>query len=226
MRNARRLLFVLAVLCTAGCGPRPVEDTTSASAAGLVRLPCRAEVNLKAAHSNYCTLDRNWVTPDAQAVMRDAAAQVAAAHPGAVVHYMEASWPSAQRPMPPHLSHGDGRQIDVALFYETSKAAPLPRPPTPSGYYAFEPMRDGDFDPCVGVKRPGNNRSPPADRNWRLDEERTRTLIAALLADNRVRRLLLEPHLKARLGFANEARIRFPGCNTLRHDGHVHVDVR
>jgi hypothetical protein len=216
----------MAVFSVASCGPRAVEDTTSASAAGLVRLPCHAEANLKVAHPSFCTLDRNWVTPRAQAVIRDAAAKVAAEHPGAVVHYMEASWPSAQRPMPPHLSHGDGRQIDVALFYETSAGEDLPRPPTPSGYYAFEPMRAGEIDPCAGVKRPGNNNSPPDDRNWRLDEERTRTLITVLLADNRVRRLLLEPHLKARLGFAKEARIRFPGCNTLRHDGHVHVDVR
>ncbi|MDZ4776299.1 MAG: hypothetical protein SGJ23_05880 [Alphaproteobacteria bacterium] len=226
MRLARGLPFALAVLCMAGCGPRAAEDTTSTSAAGLVRLPCRSEANLKAAHSNYCTLDRNWVTPRAHAVMRDVGAKVAAEHPGAVVHYMEASWPSAVRPMPPHLSHGDGRQIDVALFYESIAGTPQPRPPTPSGYYAFEPMREGDVDPCAGAKRPGNNKSPPPDRSWRLDEQRTRTLIQALLADKRVRRLLLEPHLKARLGFANEARIRFPGCNTLRHDGHVYVDVR
>lgn len=128
--------------------------------------------------------------------------------------------------MPPHLSHGDGREIDVALFYETLDGAPLPRPPTSSGYYAFEPRRLADPDPCVGRRRPGNNTDPPAARAWRLDEERTRTLIRALLDDTRVRRLLLEPHLKRRLGFANEDRIRFPGCNTLRHDGHIHVDVR
>lgn len=157
--------------------------------------------------------------------MRDIAGKVAAAHPDAIVHFMEASWPSGKRPMPPHLSHGDGRQIDVALFYETTDARPLPRPPTPSGYYAFEPMRPDDFDPCVGRIRPGDNKDPPTTRQWRLDEARTKTLIRALLDDRRVRRLLLEPHLKARLGFAHEDRIRFPGCNTLRHDGHVHVDV-
>lgn len=165
------------------------------------------------------------MTPDAQDVMRNVAAAVAQAHPGSKVHYMEASWPSGKRPMPPHLSHGDGREIDVALFYETRSGVALPRPPTPSGYYAFEPRRTGDIDPCAGQTRPGNNADPSPDRDWRLDEVRTKTLIRALLDDTRVRRLLLEPHLKARLGFAKEARIRFPGCNTLRHDGHVHVDV-
>ncbi len=138
--------------------------------------------------------------------------------------YMEASWPGGERPMPPHLSHGDGREVDVALFFETLDGKPMARPPTSSGYYAFEPRRGAESDPCAGHVRPGNNADPPANRTWSLDEIRTRTLIQVLLADSRVRRLLLEPHLKQRLGFSREDRIRFPGCNTLRHDGHVHVD--
>jgi hypothetical protein len=225
---AQTLFLALCVMVLVACGDRDVatvEDTTTQSPAGLVRLPCTSEPNLKAAHSRYCRQDRNWATPKAQAVMRDLADHVTKAHPGSVVHYMEASWPSGKRPMPPHLSHGDGREIDLALFYETTDATPLPRPPTSSGYYAFEPRRRSDADPCAGRTRPGDNRDPPANRSWRLDEARTKTLIRALLEDRRVRRLLLEPHLKTRLGFANEARIRFPGCNTLRHDGHVHVDV-
>jgi hypothetical protein len=191
-----------------------------------VRLPCRSEGNLRAAHAFYCFNNRNWVTPRAQAAMRDVAAAVARAHPGSAVIYTEASWPSGERPMPPHLSHGDGRQVDIALFYETNAGEPLRRPPTPSGYFAFEPRRPGDPDPCPGADRPGPDDDPPARRNWRLDEARTRTLIRALLDDRRVRRLLLEPHLKQRLGFGHEDRIRFPGCNTARHDDHVHVDFR
>jgi hypothetical protein len=202
------------------------EDTSSPSPAGLVRLPCRAEAHLKSANPLlYCVRDRHWVTPKAQAMLRDVADKVAAAHPGSVVLTMEASWPSGKRPMPPHLSHGDGREIDVSLFYKTVDGKPLPRPPTTSGYYAFEPRRPGDPDPCKGRTRPGANADPSSRREWRLDELRTRTLIRALLDDTRVRRLLLEPHLKKRLGFGNEDRIRFPGCNTLRHDSHVHVDV-
>lgn len=157
--------------------------------------------------------------------MREVAARMARDYPGSVVFYMEASWPSGARPMPPHLSHGDGREIDVALFYETTNGHALPRPPSASGYGAFEPRRAGDPDPCAGQTRPGNNDDPPANRSWRVDMVRTRALIQALLDDPRVRRLLLEPHLKARLGFATESRIRFPGCWALRHDGHVHVDL-
>lgn len=219
-----RCFGAVLALALAACAVR--EDTATRSEAGLVRLPCRSEPLLQAADTTYCRRERNWVTPAAQEVMRDVAARMVRDYPGAVVLYMEASWPSGARPMPPHLSHGDGREIDVALFYETLDGRPLPRPPNASGYGAFEPRRPRDPDPCAGRTRPGNNDDPPPDRTWRVDLVRTRALIQALLDDPRVRRLLLEPHMKARLGFANESRIRFPGCWALRHDSHVHVDLR
>lgn len=214
---------IIAATVLAACAPP--EDTTTLSQAGLVRLPCRSEARLQAANAAYCRRERNWVTPAGQEVMRTVAARMARQYPNAVVLYMEASWPSGVRPMPPHLSHGDGREIDVALFYETLDGQPLPRPPNASGYGAFEPRRENDADPCAGRVRPGNNNDPPADRRWRVDMVRTRALIRALLDDPRVRRLLLEPHMKERLGFANERRIRFAGCRALRHDSHVHVDL-
>ena len=67
---------------------------------------------------------------------------------------------------------------------------------------------------------------PPADRAWRLDEDRTRDLLALLVADPRVRRIFVEPHLKTRLGFDGNAKVRFAGCQAARHDDHVHVDFR
>ena len=48
----------------------------------------------------------------------------------------------------------------------------------------------------------------------------------ALLAERHVRRIFVEPHLKRRLGFAGEARVRFAGCSAARHDDHLHVDFR
>ena len=48
----------------------------------------------------------------------------------------------------------------------------------------------------------------------------------ALLAERRVRRIFLEPHLKRRLGYAEDGRVRFAGCHAARHDDHVHVDFR
>lgn len=156
--------------------------------------------------------------------MGQVAERVASAFPGTWITFMDASWPSGMRPMPPHLSHGDGRQVDVALFYVDRNGQPLPVPPMRHGYGAFEPPEAGEARPCANVHRPGPNDDPPPDRAWRLDAARTAFLIRTLVDDPRVARILVEPHLEARLGFAGHPKLRFPGCHAMRHDGHVHVE--
>ena len=129
--------------------------------------------------------------------------------------------------MPPHLSHGDGKEIDLALLYLGSGGTPLPGPPTvdPLGYQAYEPPRWESERACRGGARGANERpDPPPNRNWRLDEVRTRFMINTFANDVRVRRIFIEPHLKSRLGFANNSKIRFAGCAAGRHDDHFHVD--
>jgi hypothetical protein len=39
-----------------------------------------------------------------------------------------------------------------------------------------------------------------------------------------VRRVFIEPHLKARLDLARLSKVRFAGCRAARHDDHIHVD--
>lgn len=167
--------------------------------------------------------------PAARDALVGAARRVAAAHPGAVVRYMEASWPSGERPMPPHLSHGDGRQIDLAIFYEDRKGRALEPPRSPRlarGYGAYEPPGREAERVCVGAGTPHDRPDPPAGRAWRMDGERTGALIAALLAERQVGRIFVEPHLKTRLGFSGDGRVRFAGCSAARHDDHLHVDFR
>ncbi len=198
--------------------------------AGLVPLPCEGGA-LQPAASRYCRDEKNFVTPDARQALTGAASRVARDHPGAVIRYMEASWPSGVRPMPPHFSHGDGRQVDLALFYRDRSGRPLARSPKAAfsiaeGYGAFEPPRREADRVCVGIAGHHDRPDPPASRSWRLDDDRTASLIRALSADPRVRRIFIEPHLKSRLGFAADPKVRFAGCNAARHDDHIHVDFR
>ncbi|PZQ63773.1 MAG: hypothetical protein DI570_07765 [Phenylobacterium zucineum] len=165
------------------------------------------------------------MTAAAHDALETAASGVAREHPGVAVRYMEASWPSAKRPMPPHVSHGDGRQVDLALFYEDRRGDLRP-PPTASGYEAFEPPDRESRRVCRGVAGHHDRPDPPKARDWRLAEAPTRELIRALSADPRVRRIFVEPHLKTRLGFAKDPKVRFAGCAVARHDDHIHVDFR
>lgn len=232
MPPLRFAVLCLAALLAAACRqPAPLASSRPAEppkvAPGLVALPCDGA--LKAHWRFYCDARRNYVTRGARQSLDRVTKALRRKHPGVTVRYLEASWPRGTRPMPPHLSHGDGRQLDIALFYTDRRGRPLAAPPTRTGYRAYEPPRSGDPRACTVLHRrlPLNDGAdPPADRGWRLDEVRTRDLVAALSADPAVRRIFIEPHLKARLGFAHDPKVRFAGCRAARHDDHLHVDFR
>lgn len=221
MRAASAL--VAACLVLAACAPPMSRDGAPPNAAGLVPLPCQA-ASPRPVNDGFCH-GRNYVTPKARQVILDAAAAMAGRYPGFVLWYMDASGPDGRRPFPPHLSHGDGREVDLALAYDGKGGVPLARPPTASGYFANISPRPGDPLPCKGKLAPMRVADPPANVAWKLDEARTRDLALTLVRDPRVRRIFLEPHLKLRLGLGAEPKIRFQGCWAARHDDHIHVDV-
>jgi hypothetical protein len=233
MRIIRFAAASLGGLLLAACNPPsppaapPAAQPPPKVAPGLVALPC--DGLLRPHWRFYCDARRNYVTADARQSLDRVTAALRQKYPDAIVRYLEASWPRGTRPMPPHLSHGDGRQLDIALFYTDRRGRPLAAPPTKTGYGAYEPPRPGDDRACTGRHRrlpPNDAVDPPAARRWRLDEVRTRDLIAALSADPAVRRIFIEPHLKTRLGFAHDPKVRFAGCRAARHDDHLHVDFR
>jgi hypothetical protein len=64
-------------------------------------------------------------------------------------------------------------------------------------------------------------------RDLSLDTARTGAMLKWLVEQgpgHGVRRILLEPHMAARLGVTSPL-IRFQGCRAGRHDDHVHIDV-
>jgi hypothetical protein len=221
-RRVRGFALVL-IMVLAGCQAAP-SGPPKPNAAGLMPLPCDGRGPLRPRNPLYCLLGRAYVTPPARAALVEAAQALVKAHPGSVVLFMDASGADGKRPFAPHLSHGDGREVDVAVFYRRPDGWPLDAPPTFSGYGAQEPPRPGDPLPCKGIKRVNDHGDAPASRPWRLDEARTRNLIEILIQDPRVKRIFIEPHLKRRFGLEKETKIRFAGCWAARHDDHLHVD--
>lgn len=225
-----RRLLATTVLLLAACEAQPtrrIQDVPTPNAAGLVTLPCDHSEPLAPLRARYCQ-GRNFVTPEVRDVITDTARNLSAEHSGAVIHYMDGSGPSGTTPFPPHRSHGDGRQLDVALFFETLDGVSLPSPPDTSsygGWWPAEPPRPGERIACPqGRTGAADKPDPPTDRAWRLDEDRTRALIRLLVDDPRVRRILIEPHLEERLGFWGHPKLRFAGCQSARHDDHLHID--
>lgn len=146
----------------------------AAPLAGRVALPCLGEGPLVSASPVFCALNRRYARPEAAAVARDLARHMAAAHPGMRVATLDASFPFWDGfPMLPHLSHRDGRDLDLALFWRDETGAPRPgESPSPLGYWGFA---DGPTDcPDQMVTLPWDvGRLAPLPPDWTLDEART-----------------------------------------------------
>lgn len=231
----RGLAVLAAVTVLAGC--REAIDVTPwrgqpgsarPNAAGLVTLPCDGSTPLEPVRPYYCRRDRHFTTPSVREALVDAAAAMRARYPGEVLRFMDASGPAGEKPFPPHLSHGDGRQIDLGLYYTDARGVPMKTFPATDrygGYWPAEPPGPGEEIACPGGREGRAEKpDPPADRPWRLDEARTEALVRILIADPRVKRVLIEPHLERRFGLWGHPKLRFAGCQAARHDDHIHVD--
>ncbi len=172
-----------------------------------------------------CLLNRHYVAPSVRAALARIAARVRARSGGRLA-YLDAGFPFADGfPMPPHLSHRHGRDVDLAFFYE-DEAGGVAAAPSPIGYFAYEGPGTGEVRPCAGIAsrlRWDLEFLQPVMPERRFDRERTRVLVEEILASGAVRRLFVEPHIRLRLGIA-DARVRFQGCAAARHDDHIHVE--
>lgn len=234
MKRPAFLLFLATALALSACDRAAVRPwrgqpgSTAPNAAGLVSLPCDASTPLEPTRSYYCRENRHYVTPAVRDALVATANAMRGRFPNEVVRFMDASGPGGTKPFPPHLSHGDGRQIDLALYYTDRQGRPLdsfPATDAYGGYWPAEPPRPGEQRACP-QGRPGKAEKPdpPSNRPWRLDESRTATLVRILIADPRVRRVFIEPHLERRFGLWGHPKLRFAGCEAARHDDHIHVD--
>lgn len=191
---------------------------------GRAPLPCgwSREATPMPATLLTCLANRHYMTLPAKQALDTLNELISTENRGLRIIYLDAGFPFLDGfPMIPHLSHGDGRKIDLTLIYENASASP-----SPIGYWSYIQPRAGDPVPCDG--REGWLRW---DLDWlqpmigqkALDEARTRILLQRLARAPEVRRILIEPHLKRRLGLDNP-KIRFQGCRAARHDDHIHVE--
>jgi hypothetical protein len=115
---------------------------------GRVRLPIIETNGLKPRTIWTCILNRNYAKPALYNVAVDVTSKIRQQYPGTVVNYLDSSFPFFDKmPLFPHLSHGDGRKLDIAFQY-IDRLSDKPSSTTPSsiGYGAFEGPRDNEFN--------------------------------------------------------------------------------
>src|SRR4029079_9829357 len=148
------------------------------------------------------------------------ARDMAVGHPGTVVAYLDTGFPFLDGfPLIPHVSHHDGRKIDLAYFYTDFSCRYLPvTSPSPIGYWGFEQPASGEETKCPEV---------PITLRWDmawfqtfvrkdllLDTTRTGPMLEWLVEQGPrygVRGILIEPYMATRLGVSSPM-IRFQGC--------------
>ncbi len=179
----------------------------------------------------FALLNHHYVRPMVKESCERVASQMADKFPGSKLYYLDANFPFFDGyPLHPHFTHRNGITMDVALYWEaTSTGRPLDGAPFPLAYGFSEEPHKGEVDmeekcgnPFRSIEMRLTKKLVNTER-YRLDEEKTAAMIRFFSKEKTVCKILLEPHLKTRLGLAKEDKVRFQGCKAARHDDHIHV---
>lgn len=202
---------------------------------GRVPLPVTERGHLRPLNILTCLLNRHYVRPELKEATLKIASSLNAKNPGMVVNYLDANFPFINGfPLFPHLSHNDGKKLDLAFCYKDAQTG-LETNNAPSfiGYGICEEPLPGEEDKpafcdSCGYKQynmlrvvvPQYNK-----KNYVFDAARTTMLTQYFIDNPAVGKIFIEPHLKTRLHLDND-KVRFHGCRAVRHDDHLHVQLK
>ncbi len=181
----------------------------------------------------YILTNRNYVRPELNETLLTIAKELNNTHKGIRLVYLDANFPFLnQWPLLPHLSHNDGKKIDLSLIYELPNGRITNKKPSISGYGAFEGPKGNEYDQTKVCKSKGKWQYDfpkyltlgTIHKDLKLSEKGTRDLIRSIIKQPLIGKLFLEPHLKDRLHLTS-SKIRFHGCQAVRHDDHIHVQL-
>ncbi len=202
---------------------------------GRVPLPLRMTHHLRPLNALTCLLNRNYVSAPLRQTAFEVAERMNDKFPGTVTNYLDANFPFLdQFPLFPHLSHSDGKKLDLSFFYRDAQTGePTDECPSFIGYGICEVPRPGEkktAELCAGKgywQYSFLMKVIPQARkqNFTFDIDRTKALVNLFAAQPSIGKIFIEPHLKARLQLSSD-KIRFHGCQAVRHDDHLHVQLR
>lgn len=202
---------------------------------GRVPLPVSPDESLKPLNNLTRLMNRHYVRPELKHAALNIARKVNAKYPGTVVNYLDAGFPFFNGfPLLPHLSHNDGRKLDMSFLYsDTNDHLPSNDAPSIFGYGIAEEPLAGEPNTTALCNQEGYKYYDLLTRltpNWNADRlifdaSRTAELVRACTQESSISVVFIEPHLKQRLKLSS-TKIRFHGCQAVRHDDHLHIQTR
>jgi hypothetical protein len=201
---------------------------------GRVPLPVFRNGHLQPLRIITCLMNRHYVRPAMKKAALDIATKMNRFHPGATVNYLDGGFPFFNSfPMLPHLSHNDGKKLDLSFLYlDKSSGEPSADAPSIIGYGVCEAPRPGEINTAESCREQGyrwydvlQRVTPQGNKkNYVFDSLRTKALLTIITFHPDIHKVFIEPHLQTRLKL-DSGKIRFHGCNAVRHDDHIHIQL-
>ena len=204
---------------------------------GRVPLPFFAskEIPVKAGNIILPLGNRHYVRPQLKAVFFDAAQKINQKYPNTQLLYLDANFPFWNGfPLLPHLSHDDGEKLDIAFLFKNKKTQKIHNNVLSFlGYGFVEPPRKGESNTPATCAKKGkwqynflyNITSQHNHEYYEFDSAANQYLMRQFINHPKIGKILIEPHLKSRLGLSGEGKVRAAGCHAVRHDDHIHVQL-
>lgn len=202
---------------------------------GRLPLPLRETNHLRPLNGMTWLLNRHYVKPELKAAVYEVAIAMNTEFPGTVINYLDANFPFFDGfPLLPHLSHSDGKKLDLSFCYRTQpQGEETNEAPSFIGYGICEEPYEQEVDTPEQCDQKGFRQYnllrrfyPQGNKvNFEFDAVRTKSLVQFFAGNADIGKIFIEPHLKARLNLGS-AKIRFHGCQAVRHDDHIHVQLK
>ncbi|MEP5338426.1 MAG: hypothetical protein ABJL44_06505 [Algibacter sp.] len=179
----------------------------------------------------YPLFFRNYVNPILKIELEDSA-HVFFMSQNTSITYLDANFPFLNGfPLMPHLSHNDGKKIDIAFMYLDEENNSTNKKPSLSGYGVYTNSKN-NYTAKSCIKKGywqydfSKYLTFGTINDLKLDNKKTTHLLLQLLSKTNIQKIFIEPHLKQTLGLKNENKIRFHGCGAVRHDDHIHLQIK
>jgi hypothetical protein len=178
-------------------------------------------------------LNRNYVKAELNQVLEKTTTEFNAKYPKIKILYLDANFPFMDNfPLLPHLSHDDGKKLDLCFIYETFDGKITNNKPSRTGYGIFAMPTSKESDTNERCQKKGYWQYDFTkyvtfgikNKDVRLATKPTRDLVLSLIKNSKIKKIFIEPHLKYRLKL-NYEKMRFHGCQAVRHDDHIHIQL-
>jgi hypothetical protein len=179
-------------------------------------------------------LNRNYVKPELNNLLLASSKELNKSNKDIKICYLDANFPFINGfPLLPHLSHNDGKKIDISLIYETAKGELSPLKKSRTGYGVFVEPSANEFNQTRVCKQRGYFQYDfpkyltfgSVNSDLKFSTKGTKKLMLSFLHQPTLGKVFVEPHLKKRMKLKN-GKIRFHGCGAVRHDDHMHVQLK